>query len=110
MHGSLCGKVFRTGKRHHFDSLEEVRNNPESFGNAVGRLFYEPVVAEELKSGCDVPLIGRSGVVGVLTALKRSERAFGEQELEFLEQVSGPVAIAVENALDYERSRRQGDH
>jgi formate hydrogenlyase transcriptional activator len=102
LHGSLCGKAFRTGKSQHFDCLEEVRDDPESFGNDVGRIFYERVVAEGLKSGCDFPLIGRSGAVGVLGALKRSERAFGKEEVEFLEQVSRQVAIAVENALDYE--------
>jgi formate hydrogenlyase transcriptional activator len=109
MHGSICGKVFRSGKSHHFDSLEEVREDPESFGNAVGRLFFERVVAEGLKSGCDVPLIGRSGVVGVLTALKRSEKGFEREEFEFLEQVSRPVAIAVENALDYEKAIEDRD-
>jgi formate hydrogenlyase transcriptional activator len=60
------------------------------------------MAAEGLKSGCDLPLIGRSGVLGVLSALKRSERAFEKEDVEFLEQVSRQVAIAVENALDYE--------
>jgi formate hydrogenlyase transcriptional activator len=103
IHGSLCGKVFRSGKTQHFNSLEELRDDPDSFGSAVGRVFYERVVAEGLRSGCDLPLIGRSGVVGVLTALKRSERAFEKEQVEFLEQVSRPVAIAVENAVDYEK-------
>src|SRR5262245_12850893 len=35
--GSLCGKAFRTGKSQHFNNLEEVRDDPESFGNEVGR-------------------------------------------------------------------------
>jgi formate hydrogenlyase transcriptional activator len=100
--GSLCGKAFRTGKGQYFDSLEEVRDDPESLGNEVGRVFYERMVAEGLKSGCDLPLIGRRGVLGVLGALKRSERGFQREDVEFLEQVSRQVAIAVENALDYE--------
>ena len=102
LHGSICGKVFRTGKSQHFNSLEELREDPESFGSDVGRLFYDRIAAEGLKSGCDLPLIGRSGVLGVLSALKRSERAFEKEDVEFLEQVSRQVAIAVENALDYE--------
>src|SRR5882724_11339861 len=53
LHGSICGKAFRTGKRQHFNSLEEVRDDPESFGTDVGRLFYERIMAEGLKSGCD---------------------------------------------------------
>jgi formate hydrogenlyase transcriptional activator len=107
--GSLCGKAFRTGKSQHFNSLEEVRDDPESFGNEVGRLFYERMVAEGLKSGCDLPLIGRRGVLGVLGALKRSERGFEREDVEFLEQVSRQVAIAVENALDYERAIKDRD-
>jgi formate hydrogenlyase transcriptional activator len=109
IHGSICGKVFRTGKSQHFDSLEELRDDPESFGNDVGRVFYEQIKAEGLKSGCDLPLIGRSGVLGVLSALKRSERAFGKEDVEFLEQVSRQVAIAVENALDYETAVKDRD-
>jgi formate hydrogenlyase transcriptional activator len=69
IHGSICGKAFRTGKSQHFNSLEDVRDDPESFGNEVGRPFYERIMAEGLKSGCDLPLIGRSRVLGVLSAL-----------------------------------------
>jgi formate hydrogenlyase transcriptional activator len=109
LHGSICGKAFRTGKSQHFNSLEEVRDDPESFATDVGRLFYERIMAEGLKSGCDLPLIGRSGVLGVLSALKRSEKAFEKEDIEFLEQVSRQVAIAVENALDYETAVKDRD-
>jgi formate hydrogenlyase transcriptional activator len=107
--GSMGGKAFRTGKIQHFDNLEEVRDDPESFGNNVGRLFYERVAAEGLRSGCDLPLIGRTGVVGVLSTRKRSEGAFEKEDVEFLEQVSRQVAIAVENALDYETAIKDRD-
>ncbi len=109
IHGSICGKAFRTGKSQHFDSLEELRDDPESFGNDVGRFFYERIVAEGLRSGCDLPLIGRSRVFGVLSALKRSERAFEREAVEFLEQVSRQVAMAVENTLDYETAIKDRD-
>ena len=104
LQGSLCGKAFRTGKSQHFNSLEEVREDPESFGNPVGRLFYERMVAEGLRSGCDLPLVGRGGVVGVLSALRRTEQAFERDDVVFLEQVARQVAMAVENALDYEKA------
>jgi formate hydrogenlyase transcriptional activator len=109
IHGSICGKAFWTGKTQHFNHYEEVRDDPESFGNGVGRHFYERVMAEGLVSGCDLPLIGRSGVVGVLAALKRSERAFGRDDVVFLEQVARQVAIAVENALEYEQATKERD-
>ncbi len=100
--GSVCGKVFRTGKTEYFHNFEDVRDDPETFGNDVGQAFYKRLAAEGLISGCDLPLIGRRGVIGVLAALKRSENAFKRDGVAFLEQVATQVAIAVENALDYE--------
>ncbi|HEX4809631.1 MAG TPA: sigma 54-interacting transcriptional regulator [Bryobacteraceae bacterium] len=105
--GSSCGKAFRTGKNEHINNLEEMRDDPESFGSEEGQRFFERVMAEGLKSGCELPLIGRDGVVGVLSALSRSERAFTEGDFAFLEQVARQVAIAVENALDYERATEE---
>jgi formate hydrogenlyase transcriptional activator len=109
LHGSICGKAFRTGKTQYYNHLEELRDDPESFGNSVGRLFYERVTAEGLVSGCDLPLIGRTGVVGVLAALKRSEKAFERDDILFLEQVAHQVAIAVENALEYKKAIKDRD-
>jgi formate hydrogenlyase transcriptional activator len=62
------------------------------------------VTAEGLQSGCELPLAGRKGVVGVLGAFSRTESAFGEDDFVFLEQVAREVAIAVENALDFEKA------
>ena len=107
--GTMCGKAFSTGKTQHFNNIEDVRNDPESFGNRVGRFYYQRHMEEGLISGCDLPLIGRSGVVGVLAALNRSANAISEDDLAFLEQVACPVAIAVENALDYEKAMKDRD-
>jgi formate hydrogenlyase transcriptional activator len=109
IHGSLCGKAFWTGKTQHFNNVEEHRNDPETFGNSVGRPYYQRHMDEGLISGCDLPLIGRGGVVGVLAALKRSARAYSKDDVAFLEQVASQVAIAVENALDYERAIKDRD-
>jgi formate hydrogenlyase transcriptional activator len=102
--GSTCGKAFLTGKNQQINRLEDLRNDPEIFGSHEGRHFYERVVAEGLKSGCELPLAGRKGIVGVLGAFSRSERAFSEDEFVYLEQVARGVAIAVENALDFEKA------
>ena len=109
LRGAPCGKAFRTGETQYFRNLEEVRDDPESYGSDVGRRFIERTIAEGLISGCDLPLIGREGVVGVLAAIKRSESAFSKDEIRFLEQVAGQVAIAVENALSYEVAIRGRD-
>src|SRR5215472_10615993 len=109
IHGSLCGKAFWTGKTQYFNHVEEHRNDPETFGNSIGRPYFQRHMEEGLISGCDLPLIGRSGVVGVLAALKRSARAYSKDDVAFLEQVAGQVAIAVENALDYEKAIKDRD-
>jgi PAS domain S-box-containing protein len=109
IHGSVCGKAFWTAKTQYFNHIEDLRNDPESFGNSVGRPIYQRHMEEGLISGCDLPLIGRSGVVGVLAALKRSASAFSKDDVAFLEQVAGQVAIAVENVLDYEKAIRDKD-
>ena len=65
----------------------------------------EPVVFEDHHKGggrkfiCHVPLISRSRVLGALGVGKRDP--FSPEDLSFLKQVSGQVAIAVENALAY---------
>jgi len=108
--GAPCGKAFRTGKTQYFQNLEEVRDDPESYGSDVGRRYIERTIAEGLTSGCDLPLIGRDSVVGVLAAIKRSESAFSVDDLRFLEQVAAQVAMAVENALDYEKAIKDRDN
>jgi formate hydrogenlyase transcriptional activator len=108
--GSTCGKAFLTGRNQHIDRLEDLRDDPETFGSREGGQFFDQVMAEGLKSACEVPLAGRKGVVGVLGAFSRSESAFSEEEFAFLDQVSQEVAIAVENALDFERAMEERVH
>jgi formate hydrogenlyase transcriptional activator len=109
MRGSICGKVFRSGATEHCNHIDDLRDDPESFGSSEGEAFYQRIKKEGLLSGCDLPLVGRNGVVGVLSAMKRSERAFEKEDVVFLEQVARQVAIAVENALDYEKVIKDRD-
>ena len=104
--GSTCGIAFLKGKNQNISRLEDLIDDPESFGSREGRRFFERVMAEGLKSGCELPLIGRKGVVGVLAAMSRTERAFAEDEFAFLQQIAREVAIALENALEFESIKR----
>lgn len=99
--GSVSGKVFRTKKPLRIGDLDDLHNDPDVYANAEGQPFYQRVAAEGLKSGCFLPLISRDKVVGVLHVCKRPENAFTAEDLEFLEQIAGQVAIGVENALEY---------
>lgn len=106
---SICDKAFRTGKPQYFSNFEDIRSDVERSGSSVGQRIYQRVIEEGLVSGCVLPLLGRNGVIGVLTALNRSEKTFDQDEIAFLEQVTRQVAIAVENALDYEKAIRARD-
>ncbi len=61
--------------------------------------------AEGLKSGCTVPLISHHQVLGTLSVVSKHELAFNEDDLELLNQIGTQIAIAVENALNFERAR-----
>jgi formate hydrogenlyase transcriptional activator len=63
--------------------------------------MYDKWVAEGVKSACLIPLVNRGRVPGGLTIVRKTETSFTPDDLEFLAQVSGQIAIAVENALAY---------
>jgi len=109
MTGSISGQVFRKAKSVRIDSFEQVREDPEIYGNSEGRLLYESVVKEGLRTGCYLPLIGRNRVVGVLMLSRRSDNAFEQDDVILLEQVAYQVAIAVENTLEYEKATKDRD-
>jgi formate hydrogenlyase transcriptional activator len=62
------------------------------------------VVEEGLRIGCYLPLVSRNRVVGVLMLSRRSDNTFERDDVILLEQVARQVAIAVENALEYEKA------
>src|SRR5271155_4005300 len=109
MNSSISGQVMRKAKSVRIDSFEHVRDDPEIYGNPDGRLLYESVVKEGLRTGCYLPLVGRDRVVGVLMLCRRSDNAFQNDDVILLEQVAGQVAIAVENTLEYERALKDRD-
>src|SRR5580698_10411918 len=109
MNGSISGQVLRKGKTIRIDSFEDVCDDPEIFGNPDGRLLYERVIEEGLRTGCYLPLIGRDHVVGVLMLCRRSDNHFAKDDVILLEQVACQVAIAVENTLEYEQATKDRD-
>ena len=62
---------------------------------------YDQVVAEGLKSSCLIPLVARGRALGLLTIARTTEPPFTPDDVEFLTQAAGQIAIAVENALAY---------
>ena len=70
-------------------------------GDDVTLEMREKATAEGLNSFCDLPLISRNRLLGMLAVARRDENAFGPGEVAFLSQVANQVAIGVENALAY---------
>jgi formate hydrogenlyase transcriptional activator len=109
MNSSISGQVLRKARSIRIDSFEQVREDPEIYGNPDGQLIYERVVEEGLKTGCYLPLLGRDRVVGVLMLSRRSNNNFEEDDVILLEQVACQMAIAVENTLEYEKATKDRD-
>src|SRR5277367_5622210 len=110
MNSSISGQVLRKGKSVRIDCFEQVREDPEVYGNPDGQLLYERVIEEGLRTGCYLPLVGRDRVVGVLMLSRRSDNAFEKDDVILLEQVACQVAIAVENTLEYEKATKDRDN
>jgi formate hydrogenlyase transcriptional activator len=62
---------------------------------------YAIAAAEGLKVTYVIPLVNHGRVLGVLSISRRTETSFTPEDVEFLSQASGQIAIAVENALAY---------
>jgi formate hydrogenlyase transcriptional activator len=64
---------------------------------------YDQVLGEGLKSSCLIPLVTRGRAVGLLTIARTSEPSFTPDDVDFLTQAAGQIAIAIENALAYHK-------
>ena len=63
--------------------------------------YYELLVAESVKSQCVIPLVNQGRAVGVLAIARITDNLFTPEEVEFLKDASGQIAIAIENCLAY---------
>ena len=57
--------------------------------------------AEGLQTVCFIPLVNRGHAVGNLVLARTTEDTFTQEDVEFLSQAAGQIAIAIENALAY---------
>ena len=89
---SMPGDSFKSGRPIVVNRRDPAEVPPE---------VYRKASAEGLNSFCDVPLISKNRLLGILAVARREENAFGDDEVAFLTQVANQVAIGVENALAY---------
>ena len=65
--------------------------------------LYQTVVAEGFTSHGLIPLVNRGRVLGFLSTARITGTPFTEEDIEFLSQAAGQIAIAIENAMAYKK-------
>jgi formate hydrogenlyase transcriptional activator len=90
--GTLPGDSFKTGRPIVMNRLDP---------NTVASDMYQKAKAEGMNSFCDLPLVSRKRLLGILAVARRDENTFDEDQVQFLTQVANQVAIAIENATAY---------
>ena len=97
--GSLAGQVFRSGKRWVGDIGE---SNKSGFDNRI-------ISRDGVETICMLPLIRCRNTLGVLCLVRVQKNPFTDQDIEFLSQIAGQVAIAIDNASAYRRIKELSD-
>ena len=72
-------------------------HDPEELGPELHGLL----VAEGLNSHCLIPLVTHGRTVGVLIVARKHEGSFTSEDVDFLSEASGQIAIAIENSLAF---------
>jgi len=64
------------------------------------------LLASGLSSGVIAPLISHGRTLGAIAMGSMKDRAFTETDAEMFTRIAGQIAIAVDNALNFERARK----
>src|ERR1700756_2572326 len=75
-----------------FDTRYRDEGEPDPYGLAA---------AEGLKAACNIPLVNRGRALGIVSILRTTDTPLAPEDVDFLSRASGPIAIAIENALTY---------
>jgi formate hydrogenlyase transcriptional activator len=97
---TLGRMVFLTGK--------PWAGNADDLGQ-IGKETDLKWAAAGFRHSCVLPLRARDQVLGLLALSRREEAGYTEDEVDFLNQVSSQVAMAVENALVRGEQRKPKD-
>ncbi len=91
-HDGVSRRAFETLKPVIVNHFDPVESGPENSRIVLG---------EGLKTLCVAPLVSRGRPIGVLCLARKEDNFFSQHDAEFLTEVAGQVAIAIENALAY---------
>ena len=88
------------GKRA-FETMKPMVATVAEIGWPGGGEGYRLAAAEGMKSACFIPLVSRGRALGDLMIVRATEGTFTAEDIDFLSQAAGQIAIAIENALAY---------
>jgi formate hydrogenlyase transcriptional activator len=58
-------------------------------------------LATEIKTVCVLPILSRNRALGIMVLGRRRDDPYTQDQIDFVEQITKQIAIAVENALSY---------
>lgn len=96
--GSPSGLAFTTRKMV-ITNVEDL----DLYSADVAKMVH----AAGIQSACSLPLVSRTRALGVLTLMSYTNGNFSDVSAELLEQVAAQIAIALDNALSYQKSKHQ---
>lgn len=73
--------------------------------NSMTSPVVKRVLAQGIQTGCMAPLVSHGQMFGTLSVASIKENAFTAKDAELMTQIAGQVAIAIENALNFEKAR-----
>jgi PAS domain S-box-containing protein len=74
------------------------------------RITYKQATKEEgIKSMLTLPVMARGKVLGILRLLTGEPREFSQQEIDFAASLADQCGVAIENAMMYERTKKDYD-
>jgi len=87
--------------RRAFETMKPMVATVDEIGWPGGGEGYRLAAAESVKSACFIPLVNRGRALGDLMIVRLTEETFTAEDVDFLSQSAGQIAIAIENALAY---------
>ena len=87
--------------RRAFETMQPMVVTVDEIGWPGGGEGYRLAAAESVKSACFIPLVSRGHALGDLMIVRLTEGTFTAEDVDFLSQAAGQIAIAIENALAY---------
>src|SRR5579872_4771330 len=87
--------------RRAFETMKPMVATVDEIGWPGGGEGYRLAAAENVKNVCFIPLVNRGRALGDLFVVRLTEETFTAEDVDFLSQAAGPIAIAIENALAY---------